>query len=186
MESPIYDHIPVLFNGNFSLTCTYHRESDLPCTFGFYAHRLTKYSTVHYVLNRKTNSPKLADYDIQTLLHHKSRMVLWMYSNCRVKFRKAYANQLMKAGVDIDIFGKCTRPDPCKREYNCLTELYKKYKCYLAFENSHCYDYITEKTWKTLKMEWFLLYMVLQLKVTDITCHLIHLFMLIIFLVQLH
>lgn len=54
-----------------------------------------------------------------------------------------YANQ-------VDIYGQCGNKD-CKKENQllhtekCFEETLKKYKFYLAFENSNCKNYITEK-----------------------------------------
>ena len=50
------------------------------------------------------------------------------------------------------MFGACnkTHGDPCNRNYSCMIELKQNYKFYLAFENSLCDEYITEKFWKAL------------------------------------
>ena len=90
--------------------------------------------------------------DMKSLVAKKSREVLWMYSNCRVKDRVRYAEQLIKSGMQIDIFGRCGKPDPCKSKFNieCVKTNAAKYWFYLAFENSHCEDYITEKAWNSL------------------------------------
>ncbi|XP_067944456.1 alpha-(1,3)-fucosyltransferase fut-1-like [Watersipora subatra] len=53
--------------------------------------------------------------------------------------------------IEVDIFGGCTHNLPCHRgDINCETSLHSKYKFFLAFENSLCEDYITEKFWKRL------------------------------------
>ena len=57
---------------------------------------------------------------------------------------------MKKRGIKVDIFGSCGQRDPCKRNQSCVDELFTKYKFYIAFENSHCEDYISEKLWKAL------------------------------------
>ncbi len=59
-----------------------------------------------------------------------------------------YARQLAKY-IDLDVYGKCSWMmgnknvsfENCDIDLSCLNE----YKFYLAFENSNCIDYITEK-----------------------------------------
>ena len=85
----------------------------------------------------------------EKLLKHKTNQVLWIVSNCGVRERNIYANELKRSGVALDKFGRCGKPDPCKRNIYCTKAMFAKYKFYLAFENSHCEDYISEKTWKS-------------------------------------
>ena len=80
----------------------------------------------------------------------KTRLVLWFVSNCHPpSLRERYVAEL-KQYVDIDIFGKCTCKT-CKRNSAPTGDLYKTHKFYLAFENSLCADYITEKVWTRLQ-----------------------------------
>jgi hypothetical protein len=46
--------------------------------------------------------------------------------------------------IPVDIYGKCSNLS-CARDGRCWQMLGQKYKFYLAFENSNCKDYITEK-----------------------------------------
>ena len=57
--------------------------------------------------------------------------------------------------IDVDVFGGCTKVIPCKKKrgsyLGCIQDLHSDYHFYLAWENSLCQDYITEKFWKVLK-----------------------------------
>ena len=76
----------------------------------------------------------------------KRKLVAWFVSNCNApNGRSAYVKELQKY-ISVDVYGSCGKLK-CPR-YNaklCFDYLNKDYKFYLAFENSNCKDYITEK-----------------------------------------
>nr|CAH7741261.1 unnamed protein product [Callosobruchus chinensis] len=76
---------------------------------------------------------------------NKTKKVAWFVSNCGARNgRLAYARELAQY-IDVDIYGTCG-PLKCPRsDRKCFDLLDKEYKFYLAFENSNCRDYITEK-----------------------------------------
>ena len=76
----------------------------------------------------------------------KTRQVAWFVSNCGARNgRLQYAKELQKY-ISVDIYGACgTKKCPRSQQKNCFDKLSKDYKFYLAFENSNCKDYITEK-----------------------------------------
>ena len=82
----------------------------------------------------------------------RNSSVLWMVSNCKTQSRREdYVKELGKY-INIDIVGKCGNTYDCPKQFSkdCEEQLVSKYYFYLAFENSICDDYITEKTWKRL------------------------------------
>ena len=79
----------------------------------------------------------------------KRKKAVWIVSDCHpASKRMEYAKELAKH-IDLDIFGKCGR-DECPVGKECSDKIEREYKFYLAFENSVCEDYITEKTFKML------------------------------------
>ncbi len=66
----------------------------------------------------------------------------------------------------VDIFGSCGNLScPRSREATCETVLDEQYKFYLAFENSICLDYVTEKCFR--RMQSRLVPIVLSRKVAE-------------------
>ena len=76
----------------------------------------------------------------------KTKKVAWFVSNCVAKNnRLEFAHELGKH-IQVDIYGACGSHS-CSRANakQCFDLLSKHYKFYLAFENSNCRDYISEK-----------------------------------------
>ncbi|XP_052792246.1 3-galactosyl-N-acetylglucosaminide 4-alpha-L-fucosyltransferase FUT3-like [Mya arenaria] len=121
------------FSGEFNLTMTYHRRSDVYVPYG-------------KLVPKSPPEPK----DFAAVAENKTRSVLWVASNCHTfSWREQYVKELQKY-IDVDIYGRCSpnmKPWTCgQRHYHdqCFSKL-NAYKFYLAFENALCEDYITEK-----------------------------------------
>ncbi|ORY06190.1 hypothetical protein K493DRAFT_372343 [Basidiobolus meristosporus CBS 931.73] len=70
--------------------------------------------------------------------------IAWIVSNCNANNnRNYYVKELMKY-IDIDIYGHCMENKKWP-EGKDTTEIIQDYEFYLAFENSNCQDYVTEK-----------------------------------------
>ncbi|VDI46233.1 Hypothetical predicted protein, partial [Mytilus galloprovincialis] len=54
----------------------------------------------------------------------------------------------LKKYIDVDVYGKCGKPCSTWMDDSCFKNLGGDYKFYLAFENSHCEDYVTEKAFR--------------------------------------
>ncbi|XP_067945286.1 alpha-(1,3)-fucosyltransferase fut-1-like [Watersipora subatra] len=100
-------------------------------------------------LSRKGNTSIQTEMDYA---ENKTQGAYAYVSNCqgtayeRLPFMKSLANY-----INVEIFGGCTNNRPClKGDSECEAVLHHPYRFYLAFENSLCKDYISEKFWKTL------------------------------------
>ncbi|XP_063695627.1 glycoprotein 3-alpha-L-fucosyltransferase A-like [Culicoides brevitarsis] len=120
-------------NGPFDWTSTYRRDSDIVAPYGQW----------EYYDRRVTQLPQRENY-----ASGKTKKVAWFVSNCHAQNnRLEYAKELNKT-ISVDIYGACGTEDldcPRNEEEKCLQMLEKDYKFYLAFENSNCRDYVTEK-----------------------------------------
>ena len=62
-----------------------------------------------------------------------------------------YVKNLRKY-INVDIYGKCGHLNcPRSQENNCWEKVDKYYHFYLAFENSICKDYVTEKFFNAME-----------------------------------
>ena len=120
--------------GFFNWTITFKRESDFHFPYGHYA-----------PLPSAERPAKIPDYAAV-----KNKSVLWAVSSCG-KTRDKYVKKLLKY-IKVDVYGHCAgkfgQDNQCRLSSNC-DDIFSTYKFYLAFENSVCTDYITEKFWRT-------------------------------------
>uniref|UniRef100_A0A2C9KG95 Fucosyltransferase n=1 Tax=Biomphalaria glabrata TaxID=6526 RepID=A0A2C9KG95_BIOGL len=126
------------FDGQFNWSMTYNLDSDIPTLYG--------------KLKVITPEPSL-NYD--AIFSTKTVHVAWFVSHCITSsLRQEYVARMRKI-INIDIFGHCGSMN-CSFGSNyrhidlshCLPLLSSTYFFYLAFENSICKDYVTEKVFK--------------------------------------
>ena len=128
-----------IYNGVFNWTMSYRVDADVYTPYGNFrpvqCHEKTTF-------NEKTSHAA-----------GKTKLIAWVVSACETPSgRLEYARKLAEY-VSVDIFGKCGNfscPKPANDFHlseECKVKL-SRYKFYLAFENSLCEDYITEKYWE--------------------------------------
>ena len=117
------------YNDVFNWTATYRRDSDVVAPYE------------RWVGDGRPRATPTRNYAA-----NKTRQVAWFVSNCGARNgRLQYARELQKH-ISVDIFGACgTKRCPRSNQDKCFEMLDNDYKFYLAFENSNCKDYITEK-----------------------------------------
>ena len=69
-----------------------------------------------------------------------------IYPHRGYESRRRYIDFLTKHGLKIDMYGKCGKD--CDGMFSSCSNVLKKYKFVLAFENSLCDEYITEKPYR--------------------------------------
>ncbi|KAK2152925.1 hypothetical protein LSH36_314g00001 [Paralvinella palmiformis] len=128
------------FSGVFNLTFTYLHSpmTDVYAPLGG--------------IKKKNRSSKFTPISFDDI-KKKTKMVAWFVSNCHPpSARMQYAKHLSRY-VDVDVFGKCGNLTCLKTNKTCTNYVSKTYMFYLAFENSFCRDYATEKVFRTLQGE---------------------------------
>ena len=128
------------FNHLFNWTMTYATNSDIPYIYG----------QVSRIPASSTSSP-VND------AAGKTKLVAWFTSHCFTQSRREKYVGILRKHVDVDIYGGCYTLK-CSMNYSsqtsqshCYDMLERDYKFYLAFENSFCDDYVTEKFFDLLQ-----------------------------------
>lgn len=140
-ESPANSYNYTKFNSVFNMTSTYKIGSDFS---GFYE------SSSMFYWQRNNSFEENFDF-----FSGKSKFAVAIISNCKAKSERLDFINKLKLYVDVDLYGNCG--EKCPRLFNnsmsgdCKAIVASEYKFYLAFENSICQDYITEKFFGILK-----------------------------------
>ena len=135
LEARLGHQKQIKMNNKVNWTMTYSRHSDIPLPYG--------------MLKPKTKDRQMKK-DYLEIARSKSVDAIWVVSHCHTKSkREAYAD-ILKKYIDIDILGACGRQWKCGIRHNhdiqnCFAILNSTYRYYLAFENTLCSGYITEK-----------------------------------------
>jgi len=109
---------------------TYRLDSDFPFTYAY------------DLLNRLVEP-------LGPLEKKRKVPVVWIASNCGASNgRQYYIKELMKY-IEIDSYGKCLNNKEYPKDVP-TDDIIKEYKFYLAFENSNCKDYVTEKFFRAM------------------------------------
>lgn len=145
MRFPLCD---AFYDNFYNLTLSYRLDSDIPW--------------VYFVIldkNGEKIGPKMnmswitpmepTPLRVKKELGKKTKAAAWFVSNCRGSRNNvtvAIYKALQKYNLTIDIYGRCGKKKcPKDRIEECMFLLKNDYYFYLAFENSVCEDYVTEK-----------------------------------------
>ncbi|WAQ97660.1 FUCTC-like protein [Mya arenaria] len=124
-------------------TMLYRRESSIYMPFTSY-YKMTQKE----ITQESTKAKETTNY-----FQEKTKFATTMVSNCNDQARRYRIIDELQQYIDLDYFGKCSGKIICKAGVpttECGEMNFKKYKFYLAFENSFCRDYVSEKFWNAL------------------------------------
>jgi alpha-1,3-fucosyltransferase len=169
MESPLSHPVEqsgLVITGNhfFNWTMTYRLDSDLPRPYGFFVEHANATNDSYFP--QQWQPQEFIPYREQHFFQHalpratfrslaqRPKKVAWIVSRCQSpSHREDYVKELQKY-IAVDIMGDCGdipcnqsfhSPQPQTTQDNCTAAVQRDYKFYLAFENSFCQDYVTEK-----------------------------------------
>ncbi|XP_069141076.1 alpha-(1,3)-fucosyltransferase C-like isoform X1 [Argopecten irradians] len=134
MESPINYRNDLSQWGNvFNWTFTYRRDSDVVSTYSGFLQKSNEIAQ-NYTAIWKT----------------KDNASAWMVSHCSTQSKREQYVKRLQNITNIHVYGGCGK-FKCSRstDAQCMNLLKTHYKFYVAFENSLCVDYVTEKGFKT-------------------------------------
>lgn len=137
-ESPKHTHLELdNFTSLFNYTAVMKRDADYVIRHGGIVPKAKPMRKTKFIRH------------IAKIMASKKHLVAARISNCAPKKRLNYITQLQKH-VDVDFYGLCGHKKCPKSKEECNGSRMAAYKFYLAFENSNCRDYITEKFWLPL------------------------------------
>ncbi|XP_071811596.1 4-galactosyl-N-acetylglucosaminide 3-alpha-L-fucosyltransferase FUT5-like isoform X1 [Apostichopus japonicus] len=119
----------------FHWSWTHHSQSDFPMPYGFY-------------LANKTARPTGEKMRGKNWSENKTALVAWMSTWAVTSWQREKFAKDLRRYLPLNFFGQKYRK--CRRNSKECEQTIRKYKFYLALENSCCSEYITEKFWRTL------------------------------------
>lgn len=128
------------YGDRINVTLTYRRDSDVyfpQCWFEPLAER-----------------SGARTYRLRNPLAARRYSVVWPVSNCRTASKRELYAERLQRHADVHVYGACgAYRCPKSRSDHCMRQFARSYKFYLAFENSLCVDYVSEKFFAPLQYE---------------------------------
>ncbi|CAL4165914.1 unnamed protein product, partial [Meganyctiphanes norvegica] len=131
----------------FNWTMHFRQDSDVSIPYGVISQIE---DPIHAMVNSRSDYWSRKDRD---------KLAAWMVSHCRTdSARESYVKELKKH-IRVDIYGGCGNLTCGTAQYQARKDQWKLKECtdvtneyffYLAFENSICRDYVTEKFFRSL------------------------------------
>ncbi|KAL3092780.1 hypothetical protein niasHS_007989 [Heterodera schachtii] len=135
----VFDNLP---NDWFNLSMTYHGNSTI----------CTKYDELHEHRSGEITQIEKDEFwneqKIKALVGQKSKFALQIVSKCGASSARDILTAQLGQLIPVNVFGACSGNE-CDEQ--CYGQQMKSHFFYLAFENSVCPEYVTEKFWNALR-----------------------------------
>lgn len=141
-ESPINCHLCASHESTFNLSTSYRDDSDFSSVYW-------TDSNIYWAPNDFYEKKHLDIHGTK----QPDKFAAILASNCDSRSKREELVVELRRFIPVDSYGKCGTkkcPDDDKK-IDCREFLAQEYMFFLAFENSLCYGYITEKLFDTLK-----------------------------------
>ena len=129
---------------DINITASFTEDADIP----------------YYVFGMTCRENKLWIPPGENYAKNKTGGILWVATRCTSPSGREHYVAELQRHIQVDIFGKCGKQIICKHEYlnssnskSCLHNQIASYKFYLAFENSLCEGYYTEKIGRMIRSQ---------------------------------
>ncbi|VDM42269.1 unnamed protein product [Toxocara canis] len=140
-ESPyhtgyVLDQIP---SNYFNITMTYRLDSDVRAGYGWMS-----------PIDNTTSRDEVWRWnEVEDIVEGKSKSVLQMVSNCATESKRELYVSALAQHIEVTEYGRCGHGS-CDKQ--CEQQAIAQHYFYLAFENSVCRDYVTEKLFRRMEM----------------------------------
>ncbi|XP_022694792.1 glycoprotein 3-alpha-L-fucosyltransferase A-like [Varroa jacobsoni] len=125
----------------FNWTATYRHDSDLVAPY----EKWVPYPDVTEDPSTEESPQDIAGNNQGSDFDKRTKDVAWFVSNCNARNGRLQFARKLGTYIGVDVFGACGNKNCPRYNKSCFKMLDTTYKFYLAFENSNCKDYITEK-----------------------------------------
>ncbi|WKX94448.1 hypothetical protein Q1695_011596 [Nippostrongylus brasiliensis] len=132
-ESPVNSHFKIPYVNFFNMSLGFRHDTPAASPYGYFVK----------LAQESRNKDKVID---MAVVEGKSKGAAWFVSHCGTNSRRENFVKALQQDFPVDIYGACGTLK-CPRGGACENMLDKEYHFYVAFENSICKDYITEKLW---------------------------------------
>ncbi|KAH8283256.1 hypothetical protein KR044_006660 [Drosophila immigrans] len=138
----------------YNLTMSYRLDSDIIWPYAHLMDAETGALVAPSLEPHWRQAPQLGSWNDSTVLElwpQKNKMAAWFVSHCPTLSRREELAAALQEHIDVDIYGKCGTLSCARGDPRCDEMLDTDYMFYLAFENSLCVDYVTEKLYAALQ-----------------------------------
>ncbi|XP_017062887.2 LOW QUALITY PROTEIN: alpha-(1,3)-fucosyltransferase C [Drosophila eugracilis] len=136
----------------YNLTMTYRLDSDIVWPYGTLVDIDTDAVIAPSVRPHWRKPPDSFNNSvIWNFWPKKTKMAAWFVSHCKTLSKREILADRLKEFINVDVYGVCGTHSCARGDPHCDDMLDSDYLFYLAFENSLCDDYVTEKLFGALQ-----------------------------------